>query len=130
MTSKNKIKPPQLKWQVGVALDPTQNDVPIFVGRGTNTDVDGNVMEDGFSFDIMFHKKHPLSLKLDELSKIEKSIRIIIVDCDSEQHSIDKTRELIQQYGLVKDGGTLLNLSADGEGEGRTYSGSPSKMLH
>lgn len=120
----------ELKWGVGVALDPTSNDAPIFIGRGTNTDPDGNIVDDGFSFDLMFHKKHPLTAKMIELQKLGKQMNITVVDCKSEQDSITTAKKLIKQYGLLKDGGTLLNLSDDGENEGRTYSGSPSKELH
>jgi len=123
-------KEPELKWSVGVALDTSQNDKPIFVGRGTNTDPDGNIIDGGFSYDIMFTKKHPLTEKMEELEKIGKSIRILLVPCEDEKQSKQTVESLISQYGLVKDGGTLLNLSKDGEGEGRTYSGSPSKLLH
>lgn len=120
----------ELKWSVGVALDTSQNDSPIFVGRGTNTDPDGNIMDGGFSFDIMFTKTHPLTSRMEELEKIGKAVRILVVPCKDEKESLETAVTLIKRYGLVKDGGTLLNLSADGEGEGRTYSGSPSKLLH
>lgn len=120
----------ELKWQVGVALDSASNDSPIFVGRGTNTDSTGNIVEDGFSFDVMFHNTHPLTKRMKELEDQGKAIRIVIVPCKDEKHSIEVVKGLIKDYKLVKDGGTLLNLSDDGECEGRTYSGSPSKQLH
>lgn len=123
-------KQEQLTWSVGVALDPSNNTVPIFVGRGTNTDPDGNIIEGGFSFDIMFSKEHPLAQKMQELEKEGMQIQLTVVKCKDEKHSIETVAKLIEDYGLVKDGGTLLNLSNDGEAEGRTYSGSPSKMLH
>jgi riboflavin biosynthesis pyrimidine reductase len=128
--SKSKKQKLELKWSVGVALDTSANDVPIFVGRGTNTDPEGNLVDGGFSFDVMFTKEHPLTKKMEELEQKGCAIRLIIVPCENEKASLETAARLIKQYGLVKDGGTLLNWSLDGEGEGRTYSGSPSKMLH
>lgn len=125
-----KSKRTELIWSVGCALDPTQNDAVIFCGRGTNTDPNGNLVKDGFSFDVMFAKEHPLAKKLEELNRIGKSIRLIIVPCKDEKESLEKVTQLIKQYGLVKNGGTLLNVSENIDEEGRTYSGSPSKMLH
>lgn len=120
----------EMLWQVGVALDTAANDAPIFVGKGTNIDPDGNLIDSGFCFDVMFHKNHPLAKRIGELEQIGKRIRIVVVPCKDEKHSLEVAKGLIYEYKLLKDGGTLLNLSEDGENEGRTYSGSPSKLLH
>lgn len=120
----------ELKWAVGVALDPGHNNDPIFVGRGTNTDPDGNVIEGGFSFDVMFHKEHPLAKRMEELEQAGMGIKLVVVPCKDEETSKKTAMNLIEEYKRVEEGGTLLNWSTDGEGEGRTYSGSPSKLLH
>ncbi len=130
MTEVKMAKQLKLEWAVGVALDPSHNNDPIFVGRGTNTDPDGNLVDGGFSFDVMFSTKHPLSQKLKELEEQGKGIKLVVVPCKDEETSKKTAQNLIKEYGLVKDGGTLLNWSEDGEAEGQTYSGSPSKRLH